>query len=275
MPANRAIEKPGQTTVTTGTSKKQMREKKTAIITGAGRGIGKTIAEHFLKSGYQVVACSRKKPGWSTSHADRLLRVACDVSDEQSVMEMVRHGISKFGRIHVLVNNAGIFMGGSVVEDTAEIYQKVLAVNVIGTFLTTREVLRDMYANGTEGRIINIASIAGKNAFADAGAYCASKAAVIGFTRSIAQECGPRGITANAICPGSVYTPMLEGVMARIQASTDQAKERVRNDMEASIPIRCFQAPEDIAQLCLFLASDGAKNINGEAINIDGGMVRD
>lgn len=249
--------------------------KKVAIVTGAGRGSGKAIAELFLENGYRVVACDLRKPVWEMARTDCLLCVECDVSDEQSVIRMVQEAVNTFGNIDVLVNNAGISIGSAVVEDTVELYQKVLGVNTIGTFLTTREVLKNMYANNTQGRIINIASIAGKNAFANAAAYCASKAGVIGFTRSVALECGPRGITANAICPGSVYTPMLEGVINSIQDATGRDRETVKHDMEKSIPMGRFQTPEDIAQLCLFLASDGAKNINGEAINIDGGVVRD
>ena len=250
-------------------------EKKVAIVTGAGRGSGKAIAELFLKNGYNVVACDLNKPDWETGYSDSLLCVACDVSDEESVIAMVQKSVETFGNIYALINNAGISIGGSVVDDTVELYKKVLGVNTRGTFLTTREVLKNMYANGTPGRIINTASIAGKNAFPNAGAYCASKAGVIGFTKSIALECGPRGITANSICPGSVHTPMLDGVMDKIQAATGQDRESVQKSMESTIPMRRFQTPEDIAQLCLFLASDAAKNINGESINIDGGVVRD
>ena len=249
--------------------------KKVAIVTGAGRGSGKAIASLFLENQYRVVACDLEKPAWETPYEADLLRVACDISSEQDVISMVKAGVEKFGNIYALVNNAGISIGGSVVEDTVEIYQKVLGINTIGTFLTTREVVKNMYANHTQGRIINIASIAGKNAFANAGAYCASKAGVIGFTRSIALECGPRGITVNAVCPGSVYTPMLEGVISKIQEATGRDRDAVKHDMEMLIPMCRFQAPDDIAQICLFLASDGAKNINGETINVDGGVVRD
>lgn len=248
---------------------------KVVIVTGAGRGTGKVIAELLLEQGAKVVASDLKAPDWDSEFSDNLLSAVCDVSSEQSVVDMVNTAIAKFGNIDVLINNAGISIGGPIVEDTVEIYQKVLGVNTIGTFLCTREVLKNMYANNTAGRIINMASIAGKNAFANSSAYCASKAAVIGFTRSLALECGSRGITVNAICPGSVDTPMLLGVMKEISAATGDDLATTRHNMEQRIPMCRFQTSQDIAALCLFLASDAAKNLNGESINLDGGMVRD
>jgi len=248
---------------------------KVVIVTGAGRGTGRVIAEMFLESGACVAASDLRVPDWESPYEDRLLRVACDVSSEEAVVSLVEETVKAFGGVDVLVNNAGISIGGPVVDDTVDIYHKVLGINIIGTFLCTREVIKRMYAANTAGRIINIASIAGKNAFANSSAYSASKAGVIGFTRSLALECAPRGITVNAICPGSVDTPMLYGVIQKIMADTGNDLETTRYNMQQLIPLRRFQTPKDIASLCLFLASDGAANINGESINLDGGMVRD
>ncbi len=150
-----------------------------------------------------------------------------------------------------------------------------MAVNATGTFLCTREVVKRLLKRGKEGRIINIASIAGKNAFPGSPAYCASKAAVIGFTRSLAVELAPKGIHVNAICPGSLDTEMIQDVIESIAAGSGRDKADVRASMEKSIPTGRFQAPQEVAALCLFLSSDSAKSINGEAINLDGGVVRD
>ena len=132
-----------------------------------------------------------------------------------------------------------------------------------------------MLKRGAAGRIINISSIAGKNGFPNSSAYCASKAAVIGFTRSLAAELGDKDITVNAICPGSVATPMIESVIDTIAANTGMSRTDVRTMMESGIPMKRFQTPEDVASLVLFLASDLAGNISGESLNLDGGVVRD
>ena len=117
--------------------------------------------------------------------------------------------------------------------------------------------------------------LAGKNGFANSSGYCASKAAVIGFTRALAAELGGYDITVNAVCPGSVATPMIEEVIQNISANTGMSKDEARTMMESGIPLKRFQQPEDVAQLVCFLASDAAKNISGESINLDGGVVRD
>ena len=154
-------------------------------------------------------------------------------------------------------------------------WERMFAVNCTGTFLCTRAVVRNLLANKAPGSVINIASVGGKNAFPSQSHYCASKAAVIGFTRSLAVELGPAGIRVNAICPGSIDTPMLSRVAEDIAENTGQPLEQVKKSMVMSIPLRRLQEPEDVARLALFLASDDAANINGESINLDGGMVRD
>jgi len=248
---------------------------KVAIITGARQGMGKAIAQLFLANGASVVASDLSEPDLGNEHTSNLLCLRCDVSNEEEVRVMVAAAIDRFGKVDILVNNAGISLGGPIVEDTKEVYEKVFGVNIFGAFFCTREVLKDMYAKGTAGRVINISSIAGKNAFANSSAYSASKAAVLGFTRSLALECAPRGITVNAVCPGSVDTKMLLGVMEEISQNTGDDIETARRSLVQQVPLKRLQTAEDIAEICLFLASDSAKNINGESINVDGGMVRD
>lgn len=244
------------------------------IVTGAGRGTGQFIAKLFLKRGAFVAATDLTVPTWETEYEERLLRINCDVASEEAVINMVETVRKKFGCVNILINNAGIAFSKPLIKCTLQEWQNVFSVNMVGQFLCAREVARNIIADGVEGRIINISSIAGRNAFSNNSAYSASKAAVIGFTRALALELGPEDITVNAICPGSVDTPMLQKVMDNISRRTGLDIDEVKTNMASNIPMRRLQTAEDIAELCYFLASDAAKNINGESINLDGGMVR-
>ncbi|MDL2213970.1 SDR family oxidoreductase [Clostridia bacterium OttesenSCG-928-O13] len=249
--------------------------KQVVLVTGAGSGAGQSIAQAFLAQGAAVVAGDLAAPAWPTDAEDRLWRVAFDVSDEAAVARVVKEATEKFGPVNVLVNNAGIALAGPLADFELATWNKVMSVNAAGTFLCTREVVRGLLPQKLPGRIINLASIAGKNGFPESPAYCASKAAVIGFTRSAAAELGPKGFTVNAICPGSIDTAMIQGVIESISAGSGRPQNEVRASMEASIPTGRFQQPQEVAALCVFLASEGAKSINGESINLDGGVVRD
>ena len=151
----------------------------------------------------------------------------------------------------------------------------MMNVNITGVFLCCREVVKYMLERNLTGSIINISSIAGKNAFPDSTPYCSSKAAVIGFSRSLALSVGPAGINVNAICPGTVETPMILDVIKSKISASGKSEESVRREMTDMIPMRRFQTPDDVAGLCMFLSSEDGKNINAEAINLDGGVVRD
>lgn len=244
------------------------------MVTGAGGGSGKAIAEHFLNAGATVIAADLKEPSWKEP-SDFFYPVSCDISDEKRVEKVIGEAVAKFGYIDILVNNAGISIGAPLVDFKLDVWEKIFAVNVKGTFLCTQAVVKSMIAAKKRGSIINIASIAGKNGFADSCAYCASKAAVIGFTRALALELGSFNITVNAICPGSVATPMIEEVIRGISADSGKSLEETRTMMESGIPLKRFQQPDDVADLVCFLASDSARNINGESMNLDGGVVRD
>ena len=198
-----------------------------------------------------------------------------DVSNEAAVQKVVADISAKWGGANVLVNNAGLAIGGNLAGYDLTTWHKVYDVNATGTFLCTREVVKGLLDKKAPGRIINLGSIAGKNGFPNSPAYCASKAAVIGLTRSLAVELGPHNITVNAVCPGSIDTAMIQGVIEKISASSGRDQKEVRTSMEASIPTRRFQQPSEVADLCVFLASKNTKSINGEAINLDGGVVRD
>ena len=250
---------------------------KTVMITGAARGIGEACAKAFLAAGYYVIAAGRTAPAWEVpeSRAASLARIALDVRDEAAIDAAAARADAEGHTIRVLVNNAGVSLGSPIALMTTEMWKENFRVNTDGTFFCTRAVVRILQDRGLSGSIINIASVAGKNGFADTAAYCAAKAAVIGFTRGLAAELGKNDITVNAICPGSVETAMIQGVIDELAAAGGEEKAVVRARMEASIPMRRFQKPEDVAALALFLASDGARNISGESINLDGGAVRD
>ena len=244
------------------------------FVTGAGGGSGKAIAEKFHSEGARVAAADLNPPSWM-QESETFLPLACDVSNEKMVGEAWQKAFNKFGIVDILVNNAGISIECPITELETDLWKKVFAINTDGVFYCTREAVRGMKNSGRGGRIINIASIAGKNGFQNASAYGASKAAVIGFTRSLAAELGPFGITVNAICPGSVDTPMIETVIQNIMAASGMERDAVRKMMESGIPLQRFQTPEDVANLVCFLASDEAKNISGESMNLDGGVIRD
>ncbi len=247
------------------------------FVTGAGRGSGEAIAKSFLHQGSVVAAADLKKPEWDAGEYEKnLIRLALDVSDEKAVIDAIRDVNARTTGINVLVNNAGIAKPDApIVDEKVESLEKLFKVNVEGVFFTVREVVRNLEARKMPGAIINIASVAGKNGFQGSSLYGATKAAVIGFTRNLAPELGPYDITVNAICPGSVDTPMIAGVLAQIASRTGMTQMEARKAMENSIPMHRLQKPEDVAALCVFLASDGARNINGESMNLDGGTVRD
>ena len=247
------------------------------FVTGAGRGSGEAIAKLFLKNGAVVAATDLATPSWSVEeNEENLIRLAVDVSDEKAVEDAVKFVNSKTTGINVLINNAGIAKPDCpVTEETTAALEKMFKVNVEGVFFTVRAVARDLIKKGEPGAIVNVASVAGKNGFQGSSLYGATKAAVIGFTRNLAPELGPHDITVNAICPGSVDTPMIVGVMENISKNTGMSLPEVRKMMESGIPMRRFQTPSDVADLCYFLASDGARNISGESMNLDGGSVRD
>lgn len=244
------------------------------MVTGAGGGSGRAIAEKFLSGGAKVIALDLKTPDWKEK-SDTFFPVSCDVSSEEQVQSVVSSYTETLGCIDILVNNAGIAIESPLTDFKTEIWRKIFAVNVDGPFFCTRAVVKKLIAHKKPGRIINIASIAGKNGFANSSGYCSSKAAVIGLTRALAAELGGYDITVNAVCPGSVATPMIEAVIQNISANTGMSEAEARTMMESGIPLKRFQKPEDVAELVCFLASDTAKNISGESMNLDGGVVRD
>lgn len=240
-------------------------ENQVAFITGARRGIGRAIALKFAQHGADCILLARTAPDELAEEIRALGRrasaLAVDVSDAEAVERAVKDAAKEFGRIDILVNNAGINDDGLLIRMKLEQWQRVLDVNLSGAFYATKAVARPMLKQES-GRIINISSVIGQMGNAGQANYAASKAGLIGFTKSVAKELGSRGITANAIAPGFIETDMTHDL-------SDEAKVALL----AQIPLGELGQAEDVAELALFLASGGARYITGQTFNVDGGLV--
>ncbi|HEX3813298.1 MAG TPA: SDR family oxidoreductase [Mycobacteriales bacterium] len=239
-----------------------------AVVTGAGQGIGRRVSERLAEAGYGVVLVDVREPA-ETARAIGAAAVPAvvDVSDESAVVELTRRTVREFGRIDVLVNNAGISAITPAEDTTAEQWRRVLEVNLTGPFLLSREIGRIMLAAGS-GSIVNVASIAGLRGVSDRAAYNASKHGLVGLTRTLAGEWGGRGVRVNAVCPGWVKTEM----DAADQAGGGYADE----DIIGQVPMARFARPDDIAAAVEFLADSTVSGfINGAALPVDGGWSTD
>lgn len=268
---------------------------KTVVITGAGRhrGLGEGIARRFVEEGSNVVIGDLDRP--SGKHfpehgvpaptereevAAELTRIGpgrcvsfpADVRSATEVKALMEAAVAEFGGIDVLVNNAGVgYLMSPVVETDEEDWDIVLDVNLKGTFLATKYAAQRMIEQGRGGRIINISSQGGKSGFPHASAYVSSKHGVIGFTRSVAIELGPHGITVNAVCPNHVTTGLGAWQNQYFSALMGQTEEEYLAAMRGRIPLGRTGRPEDIAAACCFLASDDGAYISGDALNVSGG----
>ncbi|OYR22182.1 SDR family NAD(P)-dependent oxidoreductase [Brucella pseudogrignonensis] len=244
---------------------------KIALVTGASRGIGRAIAVGMAKRGFDIAIndIERQKDAMQDvakeieASGRRVLTVYADVSNKTDVETMVQKTVEKFGRIDAVVNNAGILIASDVEHLKEEHWDSVLDVNAKGTFLVVQAVLPFMKKQNY-GRIVNIASIGGKHGAPEQAHYSASKAAVMGFTRVLAQEVGTFGITANCICPGIILTDM-----GRVNLD-DIA---VRETWQEKTAMRRIGDPEDVVGPVAFLASDDAAFVTGQSLNVDGGIV--
>lgn len=242
---------------------------KTALVTGATRGIGREIALTFAREGAQVAVCGRTAAALAALKTELeaaaggrpALTFPVDVSQAEPVAAMVAAILDNWGKLDILVNNAGITRDALLVRMTSDDWDQVLAVNLTGTFLCTRAVARTMMRQRS-GRIINLASVVGLMGNPGQANYAASKAAVIGLTKSVARELGSRGITVNAIAPGFIETEMTGALPAAAAAH-----------WTAQIPLGGFGSPRDVAEAALFLASDAARYITGQVLQVDGGLV--
>lgn len=243
---------------------------KTAIVTGGGRGLGAQIAEGFAEAGANVVICSRKVEACQEmsdklkAKGVRSLAVACDVTNEEDVKRVVQQTIEEFGTVDILVNNSGATWGAPVLEMPLEAWQKVMNVNVTGTFLMSREVGEAMIKQGS-GKIINIASVAGLGGidprFMDTIGYNTSKGAIITFTKDLAAKWGQHNINVNALAPGFFPTKMSEVLI-----------EKGGSRLLEQTPLKRFGTEEDLKGAALFLAAKASDYITGDVVIVDGGM---
>ena len=240
---------------------------KVAIVTGASRGIGEAIAKQLSSCGAKIILIAR--------NSDQLVAVketiisnggiaesmAGDVSNLNSISEIVTNTIDKWGRIDILVNNAGIIRDNIIMRMKEDDWDSVMNINLKGCFNGIKSVARPMIKNKA-GRIINITSVIGQIGNAGQSNYAASKAGIMGLTKSMAKELGSRNITVNAVAPGYITTDM-----------TNELNDEVKEQLKSSIPLGRLGTPDDVANLVCFLASDEAGYITGQTFNVDGGMV--
>lgn len=252
---------------------------KVAIVTGASRGIGKGIAVELAQEGAAVVvnyAQSRKMAEELVkaiiSRGGRALAVQADVSKRGEVENMVEIGLREFGKIDILVNNAGIAIADLLVDSKEEDWHRVMNVNAKGVLLCCQAVARHMMAR-KGGKIINVASQAGKRGEQYNGVYCASKAAVISMTQTLAIELAPYGINVNAVCPGIVETKLMQDAIVERASLCGSSPEAYRENLIKLVPLGRIEQPEDVAKAVLFLASEYSDYMTGQSINITGGMI--
>ncbi len=251
-----------------------------ALITGGGRGIGRAIALAFASEGAEVALAARTAEQVAQVASElgaqfsrKAIAIACDVSKVASVEQMFDTFNSAFGRSpDILVNNAGIAESALLTRTDDELWRRLQGINLDGTFYCMRAALPQMMERGW-GRIINIASIAGKTGAPYIAAYSASKHGVLGLTRSASQEVAKNGITVNAICPGYVDTEMTTRGIENITQKTSLTKEQVLDSIKKMSPQNRLVTAEEVAALALLLASEDGRGINGQAINVDGGGV--
>lgn len=251
---------------------------KTVLITGASRGVGRAIAERFAAEGANLALNARNADALEqaalalrTSHEVAITCHAADVTDAAAMQLMVSN-IEAAAPIDILVNNAGIHIGSAFLDYSFEDFKRVMNVNVDGVFHVTQSVLRHMVARKA-GRIVNIASTAGKWGSRNQSAYNASKHAVVGLTRCLGLEMAPHGIFVNAVCPWVIDTDMKNDLLRKNAEATGMSEDALTEALLSTVPIKRWIEPQEVAGLALYLASDEASYINGQAWTIDGGYT--
>ena len=245
-----------------------------ALITGAGSGIGKVMAQHFEKAGARIWICDadtnnleqslKENPDWNGT--------PCDVSDENQVGQLFKKMSDSFGGLEILVNNAGIAGPTAPVEEIdPDEWRRSVGVNLNGAFYCTR-LATPLLKNAPKASIINISSVAGRLGFARRLPYASTKWAMIGFTESLAKELGPSGIRVNALLPGIVEGPRIEGVFHSRAESEGVPYEEVRDRVLNNVSMKRMVSAGDVAEMAVFLCSEAGKNISGQSISVCGNV---
>lgn len=241
-----------------------MSERRVVLVSGGSRGLGLAMANTLVRDGFKVVAVARK----SSPELDEAIAAApdcalgfraCDLADVEALQPLVREVRTAFGPIYGLVNNAGLGTPGMLATMPTEEILRLVQLNTVAPMLLTKFAMRGMMASGA-GRIVNISSIIATTGFNALSVYAATKASMIGFTRSLARELAPFKVNVNAVCPGVTKTRVIERI-----------SEEIVSKIRASIPLGFFAEPEDIAAVAAFLASDDARYMTGQSVVVDGG----
>ena len=245
------------------------------FLTGAAGGVGREMTRAFHGAGATVAGADLAEPSFAAedpARPDHFTQV--DVAVEDDVRAAVDAVLDAYGRIDVLINNAGLVRIATLEDMTTAQWDETLDVNLKGAFFASREVVRHMKARGGGGRIINISSTAGRVGVKNHAHYCAAKAGLIGFTKGLALDLAPLGVTANTICPGPTDTKMLDAVFEEQSALTGVDKAAYEARVVATIPIGRKIPPAHVADLAVFLASPAGASITGQTLSVDGGVVR-
>ena len=239
-----------------------------AVVTGGGRGIGRAVAVRLAKEGANVAISyrSNERAAEETAALVREAGAKCqtfkgDVASPEDVNALIKGTQEVFGRLDILVNNAGTTRDNLMLRMKEEEFDEVISTNLKGTYLCTRAVLRAM-VRARWGRIVNVSSVVGISGNAGQANYAASKAGILGFTKSVAREVAARGITVNAVAPGYVETELTGGL-----------SDEIKSSIKGQVPMGRFGAPEDISEAVAFLAGEGAGYVTGQTLTVDGGMV--
>jgi ketoreductase len=250
-----------------------------ALVTGGSSGIGKSAARRLASAGHSVTICGRDAERLQhaakelSDHGAPVTSLVADVSEPEQVRDLVRRAVETNGPVGILVNNAGRNGGGRTAELTDELWRDVLSTNLDSVFYVTREVLARGGIHEVEhGRIINIASTAGKQGVLLAAPYSASKHGVVGFTKAVGKELAPQGIAMNAVCPGYVETPMASRVRQAYADAWETTEAEVLSAFEAKIPLGRYSTPDEVASLVEYLTTEGAASITAQALNVCGGL---
>jgi NAD(P)-dependent dehydrogenase (short-subunit alcohol dehydrogenase family) len=250
-----------------------------ALVTGGGRGIGRAIALSLAHAGADVAISGRhadvldETAGAIRSIGRRAATIICDVTERRQVEDMIARARKDLGDPLILVNNAGIAGSAKLSETTDDMWEAMLRVNATGAFYCMRAVI-PMMLEAKWGRVVNVASIAARAGAPYIAAYSASKHALLGLTRAVAEEAAARGITVNAVCPGYVDTEMTDRSAAFITLRTGRSESEARKILEGFSPQKRLMTAEEVAALAAYLCTDAARGINGQAIVVDGGSLQ-
>jgi ketoreductase len=253
---------------------------RTALVTGGGTGIGLAIARAYVEEGARVAIAARDAARLQAEATKvdpsgaRMVPVAMDVTDRASIARAVEALVGRWGKIDVLVNNAGVSGITSLNDADDGLWNRVIATNLTGMYGVTKAFAPHI-RNQAHGRVINLSSVLGRFGVPGYAAYCASKHGVIGLTRSLALELAPRKITVNALCPGWVDTAMAHEGVANGARAMGITEAEFRRQAEAAVPLKRFMQPDEIGQLAVYVASDDADGMTGQALNLCGGATMD